>query len=478
MLNAAGYYFAPGSGSGQNLWIVYLEGGFWCFDETSCNTRFENAKFDMSSDGWKTEIAQGGILGTSPENPWNNANKAWIKYCSSDSWFGDAPASDATWGYAFRGRTIIDTTFQALVQSHGLGKQSGAQVLFGGCSAGGRGVLAALDGVAGQMPAGVTVKGLIDAAAWVDIAPPDANLVSLQEMTQDITSFASPPIPVNCANDYQGEEWKCLWGSYRLPYLATPYFLNAAQFDAFQIMYDLLNGMPSTPAQQQWADQFQSQTLNLFGQLNPAVASVFSSTCLVHCLSSATDYFTFTVNGITMADAMKAWYFDGTGRDIISPCQGFQCTQSCSGGPWDPSNVPEAVAMQQDEAAAAQSVGGPPDKYVAGSEPDPYKAGSGPDPYKPVAGASAAQGPNGGAVPGTPLTQADNVAWAQQQARTLRAHAVVCVSAETHPRSAPAPPSDAPRGASGGAGVAERPRAAGAGCAGASGDIAGGSAEG
>jgi hypothetical protein len=105
---------------------VYLEGGYWCWDSPSCTERYQTDKFDMSSSGWKNDFAQTGIFGTDAStNPWAHANKIFVKvrarwrtcrahstaadaplppqYCSSDSWFGDAPASNATFGFAFRG---------------------------------------------------------------------------------------------------------------------------------------------------------------------------------------------------------------------------------------------------------------------------------------------------------------------------------------------------------------------------------------
>ena len=85
-----------------------MEGGYWCWDESSCAERYSTSKFDMSSTGWKQEFAQLGIFGTDPAtNPFASANKVFVKYCSSDSWFGDAPASDATYGFAFRGARIV-----------------------------------------------------------------------------------------------------------------------------------------------------------------------------------------------------------------------------------------------------------------------------------------------------------------------------------------------------------------------------------
>ena len=32
---------------------------------------------------------------------------------------------------------------------------------------------------------------------------------------------------------------QCLFGQYRMPMLATPYMLNAAQFDKFQLPYNI-----------------------------------------------------------------------------------------------------------------------------------------------------------------------------------------------------------------------------------------------
>jgi acetyl esterase/lipase len=96
----------------------------------------------------------------------------FIKYCSSDSWFGDAGASAATFNFSFRGARIVSAAVTALVSAHGLGASGRPErLLFAGCSAGGRGVLTNLDSVAAAVPSNVQVQGLLDAAAWVDVQP-------------------------------------------------------------------------------------------------------------------------------------------------------------------------------------------------------------------------------------------------------------------------------------------------------------------
>ena len=121
---------------------------------------------------------------------------------------------------------------------NGMGSDPNTRFMLAGCSAGGRGVMAALDAVADMLPSSIQFSGMIDAAAWVDVPPPswEAGLLSLQQMTADVAGFSQPPLG-SCAQVYQGaDSWKCLWSSYRMPLIKTPYFINAAQFDAFQVL--------------------------------------------------------------------------------------------------------------------------------------------------------------------------------------------------------------------------------------------------
>jgi len=68
-----------------------------------------------------------------------------------------------------------------------------------------------------MLPPGLGFAGLIDSGLWIDIEPlpppPGTQPVtSLQEQTQGIMSFINPAaiIPQKCAEEYAGEEWKCV----------------------------------------------------------------------------------------------------------------------------------------------------------------------------------------------------------------------------------------------------------------------------
>ena len=105
--------------------------------------------------------------------------------------------------------------------------------------------------------------GFLDSPLWLDIQPLHSTTVSLQTQTEAIYALvnATGVITPACATAYAGEEWKCLYGQYRIPMLQTPYLINAAQFDRFQLPYNE-GGMPPYSAQQNgYAMMFQKDVL-------------------------------------------------------------------------------------------------------------------------------------------------------------------------------------------------------------------------
>lgn len=154
------------------------------------------------------------------------------------------------------------------------------------------------------------------------------------------------------------------------------------------MMYNMDNKAPSGTAQYAYVEQFQVETLALFNELNPQKVAIQSSACQVHCLSGNADFTGFTVDGVSLAQAvavraqpraprpapprlagaseggwslaralavcnpesgmrapgpsfhLQVWFFGGDASyRNIEPCTGFDCTFQCQGGPWQPSNV-------------------------------------------------------------------------------------------------------------------------------------------
>lgn len=374
----AAYYYKAGSGSMTNTYMVYLEGSMFCFDATSCNLRYQNKPFWMSSKSWSDTLVQGGIFSGGAENPFANVNMVYVKYCSSDLWMGDIGASTDTFGYNFRGYAIIMAVIQALVDNKGLGQAPGQRLLFGGCSAGAIGAMNALDSVAAAAPAGVKVQGLLDAAALVDVNPADggwswsSQLTPLQTLFAEVAALVNPQLPPACETQFPGEVWKCMWGSYRLPLVQTPAFINAPQYDSFEIDYDTDNYAPMTTTQTAFVNSFQTAVRTLISEL-PSTISVFSATCMVHCLSGQATFADLTVNGISMSTAVAEWFFQGESVHVVSACTGWACTNQCGLDPQglacnivasDPTcklyPAPEESASAPRGAANPTSSGAPP----------------------------------------------------------------------------------------------------------------------
>ena len=165
---------------------------------------------------WQPYFAQGGIFATDGSSAWGNANRVYVKYCSSDIWSGDAPASNNTFGYTFRGSRIVTAVMNGLMQNQGLGSTPGQRLLFGGCSAGAIGAMNNIEAVAAMMPSTVQTWGFLDGAGLLDIQPRGWNwrpyLETLQSLMASMLGFTQPVFQPYCAELFPGELWKCLIG--------------------------------------------------------------------------------------------------------------------------------------------------------------------------------------------------------------------------------------------------------------------------
>ncbi len=163
---------------------------------------------------------------------------AYVGYCSSDAYVGDAPASESTFGFAFRGAHAIPAVLQSLMKEHGFGSTGGPEdLLLAGCSAGGRGTLFNIDYVTSMVPKTVNVRGFMDSSIWLDVPPYNASALTTLTLQQQTalalrlvngTGRLSPA----CSAAYPGTDaWRCLYGQYRLPFVMVPYLVSQAQFD-------------------------------------------------------------------------------------------------------------------------------------------------------------------------------------------------------------------------------------------------------
>uniref|UniRef100_A0A4W4H955 Uncharacterized protein n=1 Tax=Electrophorus electricus TaxID=8005 RepID=A0A4W4H955_ELEEL len=101
---AAGFYLKEFKGSKR--WLIFLEGGWCCYNKETCDSRYKNIPRLMSSADWPRTRKGSGILSSqAEENPhWYNANIVFVPYCSSDVWTPKTERTSHASSHAARAR--------------------------------------------------------------------------------------------------------------------------------------------------------------------------------------------------------------------------------------------------------------------------------------------------------------------------------------------------------------------------------------
>ena len=195
-----------------------MQGGWFCFDETSCEARWVRLRTLMSSDRWPAVKTAGGILSSDmEENPhFADANHVLVPYCSSDSWAGTARRSSAS-RFSFLGAEIIKEVVRELFSWEQLG--AAQELYLAGSSAGGTGVLVNLDPVAElvhQLGGNMRVRGIADSGWFLDNDPytgkSDRPASAASKTIRTGMETWKARVPESCRATYPGQEWKCFYG--------------------------------------------------------------------------------------------------------------------------------------------------------------------------------------------------------------------------------------------------------------------------
>ncbi|XP_041839873.1 inactive palmitoleoyl-protein carboxylesterase notum1b [Melanotaenia boesemani] len=307
----AGYYIKESKGSRR--WLLFLEGGWYCFNRQTCDSRFETMRRLMSSTKWLQTRKGTGIMSPQPEeNPhWWNANMVFIPYCSSDVWSGATPKTDPS-DYAFMGSLIIKEVVNELLTK---GLQNAKVLLLAGSSAGGTGVLLNVDHVAEQLESqgykGVQVRGLADSGWFLDNKQfkftdcQDTISCAPTEAIKRGIRYWGGLVPESCRQAHVGEEWNCFFGYKVYPTLKSPVFVVQWLFDEAQLTVDNIHLTGQPVHEGQWR-YIQSLGQELRTTLRD-VPSMFAPACLSHELITRTYWMDIQVKGTSLPRALHCW---------------------------------------------------------------------------------------------------------------------------------------------------------------------------
>ncbi|XP_049782717.1 palmitoleoyl-protein carboxylesterase NOTUM [Schistocerca cancellata] len=315
----AGFYLRRSNNS--NRWIVFLEGGWYCFDTETCLNRWTERRYLMSSSHWPETRTVGGILSSNQEeNPfWHNTNHVLVPYCSSDSWSGsrNKPLKDLQ--FTFMGAIIVSQVIEDLLP---LGLSKATSLMLAGSSAGGTGVIVNLDVVKDYLHNKVglqqiEVRGVSDSGWFLDRDPYIGNA---QSQTSSVTvrkglALWQGQLPARCVQKYSSDPWNCYFGYRSYPMLSAPLFVFQWLFDEAQMTADNV-GIPVTKQQWDYIYKMGDSLRTTFQN----VSAVFAPSCISHSVLLKRDWLSIKINDISLSHALKCWEMKSYKKQLMEQC--------------------------------------------------------------------------------------------------------------------------------------------------------------
>jgi len=316
------YYFRAGTGTGANKWYIHHEGGGWCSSVADCYGR-SLGNLGSSKNYTDTATINYGYFSTDPaSNPlMYNWNSVYLKYCDGGSFSGNNMTVTVYNGkdLHFRGHLNLEAMFDDLFNVRGL--KSAAEVVISGCSAGGLATYLHVDWWRARLPTNIHVVGMPDSGFFLDFEGPP------QYHTKMIWTFtwmnATSGVNERCIEAYRrtGDTWRCFFAQYTSPFIAVPIFPLQSEYDSWQVGNIL--GSKDTAA----VNNYGALLTSLFKKnvLDPhSQNSVMLDSCYHHC----GEWNAIHIDGLTQAQAFKAWY-EGNNKQWIQG-QPYPCNSCCS----------------------------------------------------------------------------------------------------------------------------------------------------
>jgi O-palmitoleoyl-L-serine hydrolase len=333
------YAYFLGLGTETDKWVFFQQGGSYCWDEDSCNSRGSNY---MSSNGLpSTETISVGILSDdASNNPYYAAwNKVLIPYCTSDAFSGTVEKASWKSSLSFLGSRVIPSLIADLKASHGLIDDVSTTVIYAGASAGGVGMYPNLDILSGTLLPSSNVVGVIDSGWFMDSVPyvaqscKDALHCSVEANIKLGMTAWSPSVDADCSKDKPADQqWQCMMGKYVEPYISTPIFVFEWQFDLAQLYHDGIEDNPSGAAATLTYAQTSSANLTKTFAAAQRHHMFFSPSCYQHVVLNTKHptWAKVTAGGVALADALNDFVIGKTtSSTLLDECKTPDCNPTC-----------------------------------------------------------------------------------------------------------------------------------------------------
>ena len=342
------FWYRPGIGAGVNQWVIWLQGGGTCDDQTSCTQRGTKvqAARELTSNGFAATPGQGLISPKPSMNPsLHEANTVLIHYCTSDSWTGNHLATvpwdprNSLTGWNFDGRRVALAAVKSVAEL-APSLASATQIILGGDSSGGIGVVLTFNDIVPLLPAGASKLLTSDAGFTLDIGQFDKtlpapyiyqghpNLFETDIQTRLSYWNARGDAVCDAKAVSRQQHADCDDTSYVLQhgFITVPTFVSISLLDEAQVTDQLCPSLygfcptPSNPSSQPgiYAAAFaQRMAVRVQGTGTQAIYTAYSPDQYLHVITNLDSTFPtpyqFPSGNIAPRDAFDAWLANPTG---------------------------------------------------------------------------------------------------------------------------------------------------------------------
>ena len=223
-------------------WVIFVEGGGWCFSPQSCAERALGG--GGSSSHLAASMVVGGLLSpNATRNPrFFNYSFAFLHYCDGSSHSSNMsapvpvtpPVKNVTRVWS-RGRPNLAAQIDYLITVEGAA--AAAEVIVSGGSAGGLSVFLGLDFVAARFPRSARVVGAPDAGFFIDAPMFNSTDLAFGDAlaAADASTYGAVAAGSLAPACVAAHGARCLTADHAAPYVATPWHSMMAAFDLASI---------------------------------------------------------------------------------------------------------------------------------------------------------------------------------------------------------------------------------------------------
>jgi len=322
--SAPGYWIRTATvESDSNRWVLYAQGGGWCYNDADCATR-ATGKFG-SSTAWGPftscfDQCDGILSDDQATNPdFHGWNAVWIGYCDGASMAGNLDGTHE--GLYFRGRANLDAVLDDLLDARGM--EGATDVVFAGASAAGLTVYLGLDHVANRMhekSPGARVVGLADGGFFLDYPTWDTHIAEHTANMRNLFDISAPSTDADCSLALGGTDdaWKCFFAEYVQDYVTSPLFIVDAMYDSWQIYRTLKLDCAARLCEGDKLQAFYDFGRTMKASLASAMSAdrgAFVAACMMHVQTISCPGgggWSWEISGVTLAEAFRNYYFQNT----------------------------------------------------------------------------------------------------------------------------------------------------------------------